>query len=225
MTTFNALTCQGCAFPVEKAQLQQGEIVLDLGCGFGSDALVAARQVGSTGCVYGLDKDKEKLGVAEHAASSQGIGNVRFIEGSIEQLPLEGASFDVIVSNCVINLSTSKELALSEAYRVLKPGGRLIIADIISLATPIPEEAQLLAASVFGCTQGVIAKEEYLLLLKAAGFSSVECELYQRFELDRISSRAQKHRLSNVLEALKDPAFAKTVHGLFASVYLWGEKL
>lgn len=172
------------------------------------------------GFAYGLDKNREALMRARSEATAKGIQNVCFVEGVIESLPFAAASVDVVISNCVFNLSKNRTLALSEASRVLKPGGRLVIADIVSLKPLVSDEAAQLAASVFGCTQGVLALDEYRLQVEEAGLRAVETELFQRFELERIRRRAATHSLVEVIAHLEDPAFAQRVHGLFASAYI-----
>ncbi len=215
---------QGCAFPLEKAALAPGETVLDLGCGAGVEAMEAARRVGQDGTVFGLDRDAEALALARGRAATEGVQNIQFLEGRLERIPLENACVDAVISNCAINLCSDRAAALAEVSRVLKPGGRLVIADIAFLGTAVSTEAQQLIAPVLGCTNGVLTQEEYLQLLAECVFENIELEVFLRFSLDRIKSRAEKRAATAALEALTNPDLARSVHGTFASVYLLARK-
>lgn len=162
----------GCANPLAVAELKEGEMVLDLGSGAGMDALLAARYVGPTGKVYGLDMTEEMLALANGNKERVGAENVEFLQGYIEEIPLPGASVDVVMSNCVINLSSDKGKVIKEIYRVLKPGGRLAIADIIS-TRPVPAEIRRLTAWWVSCFAGSLSQEEYERLLAEAGFRQI----------------------------------------------------
>lgn len=165
----------GCANPLVFAQLKEGETVLDLGSGGGIDVLMSSKFIGSTGKIYGLDMTDEMLDLANKNKEKMGVKNVEFLKGYIEDIPLDDESVDVIISNCVINLSEDKKKALSEAYRVLKDGGRIAIADVVSLkdvSEDIKEQAQLWA----GCISGAIKIEEYKKFLEEVGFKSVSIE-------------------------------------------------
>ena len=165
----------GCANPLVFAQLKEGETVLDLGSGGGIDVLMSSKFIGSTGKIYGLDMTYEMLDLANKNKEKMGVKNVEFLKGYIEDIPLDDESVDVIISNCVINLSEDKKKALSEAYRVLKDGGRIAIADVVSLkdvSEDIKEQAQLWA----GCISGAIKIEEYKKILEEVGFKSVSIE-------------------------------------------------
>jgi ubiquinone/menaquinone biosynthesis C-methylase UbiE len=214
----------GCALPLEKAGLQPGETVLDLGCGCGSDVLAAAQLVGSGGLVYGIDQSLEVLEAAKQAAAREGITNATFLEGLIENIPLGDESVGVVLSNCVINLSVDRARSLQEAFRVLKPGGRLIIADIILLdaafSPTVTAAEQQLVTPVLGCANGVLSQDEYLAILEQCGFVHTEIEIYLRFDADRIKRRAEKRAAAEVLNALGDPGFTERIHGSFASVYV-----
>jgi len=178
----------GCGNPQAIAALQTGEVVLDLGSGGGLDVLLAARQVGPTGFVYGVDMTDKMLELARTNAAKIGTTNVEFRKGELENLPLPDNSVDVIISNCVVNLSPEKENALSEAFRVLKPGGRLAISDIVvdgDLSGFPVSEAQIRAGlSWAGCIAGALTIDQFTGLLESAGFSEIDIEIQHRYNLD-----------------------------------------
>jgi arsenite methyltransferase len=163
----------GCANPVALARLKPGEDVLDLGSGGGIDVLLSARRVGPTGRAYGVDMTDEMLELARANQAKAGLGNVEFLKGRIEEVPLPDGSVDVVVSNCVINLSTDKDAVFAEAHRVLRPGGRFAVADVVADRDPDPE---LLAddAAWAACIAGAVTRDRYRAQLKAAGFTDVE---------------------------------------------------
>ena len=163
----------GCANPVALARLEPGEDVLDLGSGGGIDVLLSARRVGSTGRAYGVDMTAEMLELARANQARAGVTNAEFLEGRIEQVPLPDHSVDVVVSNCVINLSADKKAVFTEAHRVLRPGGRLAVADVIADGEPDPE---LVAddASWEACIAGAVTRDRYESELEGAGFVDVE---------------------------------------------------
>lgn len=220
----NSPVARGCALPLQKAQLEPGETVLDLGCGEGADVLAAAELVSPGGFVYGLDMDAGALAAAGELAKQCDADNAAFIEGLIEDIPLQDESIDVVISNCVINLSDERDAALTEVHRVLRPGGRMVIADIVLLDNVVSAESERLIAPVFGCASGVLSQDEYLRILAASGFRGVEVEVFQRFTLERIRSRAEKRSLVSALNALEDPGFCRSIHGAFASVYILADK-
>ncbi len=166
----------GCGNPTALAQLAPGETVLDLGSGGGIDVLLSARRVGPTGFAYGLDMTDEMLALAERNRVAAGAANVRFLKGHIEEIPLPEASVDVIVSNCVINLSPDKGRVLREAFRVLRPGGRLAVSDMVLQGT-FPPEIRRDIESWAGCVAGALEEGEYRRLLAEAGFGHVEIEV------------------------------------------------
>ena len=174
------LASMGCANPVALAQLNPGEVVLDLGSGGGIDVLLSAKRVGPTGKAYGLDMTDEMLGLARRNQREAGVENVEFLKGEIESIPLPDCSVDVIISNCVINLSTDKDAVLREAFRVLKPGGRFAVADIV-LTKPISETAQKHLALWAGCVAGALEVNEYKIKLLAAGFTDPEVEIARTY--------------------------------------------
>lgn len=163
----------GCGNPVALASLKPGEVVLDLGSGAGFDAFLAAHAVGLTGRVIGVDMTAEMIAKARENALKADAGNVEFRQGTIENLPVEDASVDVVISNCVINLSPDKSRVFGEAFRVLRPGGRLMIADLVSLGE-LPASVQGNLAAYVGCIAGVSMKADYLRMLGEAGFDRVE---------------------------------------------------
>lgn len=165
----------GCGNPTALAELREGEVVLDLGSGGGVDVLLSARRVGPTGVAYGVDMTDEMLELARENAREAGVENVEFLKGEIEDLPLPDASVDVILSNCVINLSTDKARVLSEAARVLRPGGRFAVSDVV-VRGPVPAEIRRSMELWIGCVAGALEVDEYRTLLEEAGFVDVDVE-------------------------------------------------
>ena len=173
LPTGAALASLGCGNPTAVAELRDGEVVLDLGSGGGIDVLLSARRVGPSGKAYGLDMTDEMLDLARRNAAEAGAENVEFLKGFLEDIPLPEASVDVVISNCVINLSTDKARVLAEAARVLRPGGRFAVSDVI--ADPDMDDAVRRDVDQWtGCIAGSLTREEYERLLRAAGFESVE---------------------------------------------------
>jgi len=207
----------GCANPLLLADLKEGEIVLDLGSGGGLDVLAASTYVGPSGKVYGLDMTEEMLELANRNKEQMGVTNVEFLKGYIEDIPLPDESCDVVMSNCVINLSHDKEKALAEAYRVLKPQGRLCIADIVSVK-PVPDRARQLAALWVSCFAGALDVKEYESILRKVGFKDVEVQpalIYQGKVLEDIAGES--------LEDLSESELSE-LDGAFASAYVKGRK-
>ena len=175
------LASLGCGNPTALAQLSPGETVLDLGSGGGIDVLLSARRVGPTGFAYGLDMTDEMLALASRNAAESGVENVRFLKGEIEQVPLPDTSVDVVISNCVINLSTDKAKVLREAFRVLRPGGRFAVSDVVvqgELPALVRKSVELWA----GCVAGALEEHTYRRLLAEAGFIDVEVEVTRVYE-------------------------------------------
>jgi len=176
---------RGCGDPVAVADLRPGQVVLDLGSGGGLDAILAARQVGAAGAVYGLDLSAEMTRLARRNALAAGAKNAAFIRGDLEAIPLRDGSVDVIISNCVINLTPDKVQALVEAFRVLKPGGRLAVSDIVvdpDLAgLPLGEGVIRSALSWAGCIAGALMTGQYRGFLEAAGFEAVNIRINYRY--------------------------------------------
>jgi arsenite methyltransferase len=165
----------GCGNPTALAQLHAGETVLDLGSGGGIDVLLSARRVGSTGKAYGLDMTDEMLALANENKRKAGAENVEFLKGQIENIPLPDNSVDVIISNCVINLSADKDRVLREAFRVLKPGGRFAVSDVVTRGE-IPPEIRKSVLLWVGCVAGALEENDYRGKLAAAGFEQIEVE-------------------------------------------------
>jgi arsenite methyltransferase len=170
-----ALASLGCGNPTAVAELREGEVVLDLGSGGGIDVILSARRVGPTGTAYGLDMTDEMLALAQQNARDAGITNVHFLKGVIEQIPLPANSVDVVISNCVINLSIDKPAVLTEIARVLKPGGRIGISDVIAEDRLTPRQ-RAERGSYVGCIAGALSKSEYEAGLEAAGFERISVE-------------------------------------------------
>ena len=169
------LASLGCGNPVAVADLHEGETVLDLGSGGGIDVILSAKRVGPTGSAYGLDMTDEMLALARQNAADAGVTNVHFLKGVIEQIPLPASSVDVVISNCVINLSVDKPAVLMEIARVLKPGGRVGVSDIVA-EDRLTAEARADRGSYVGCIAGALSRGEYIAGLEAAGFENVSVE-------------------------------------------------
>jgi len=169
------LASLGCGNPTAVADLRPGETVLDLGSGGGIDVILSAKRVGPPGVAYGLDMTDEMLALARQNAADAGVSNAHFLKGIIEEIPLPAASVDVVISNCVINLSTDKAAVLTEIARVLKPGGRVGVSDIVAEDHLTPEE-RAERGSYVGCIAGALSKNEYIAGLEAAGFENVDVE-------------------------------------------------
>jgi SAM-dependent methyltransferase len=163
----------GCGNPTSVAELGPGEFVLDLGSGGGIDVILSARRVGPAGKAYGLDMTDEMLDLARHNAAEAGVTNVEFLKGHIEQVPLPDASVDVVISNCVINLSTDKPRVIAEAARVLRPGGRFAVSDVVA-DHDMDEATRRDLEQWTGCIAGALTPDEYARLLEAAGMTGVE---------------------------------------------------
>jgi SAM-dependent methyltransferase len=179
----------GCGNPTALAALGPGEVVLDLGSGGDIDVLLSAQRVGPTGFAYGLDMTDDMLALAEHNAAERGVTNVKFLKGQIEAVPLPDASIDVIVSNCVINLSVDKRRVLQEACRALRPGGRLAVSDIVvrgHLPSEIRRDMQLWA----GCMAGALEEDRFRQLLAEAGFEGIGFEVTRIYQADELAASA-----------------------------------
>lgn len=177
------LASLGCGNPTALAQLHPGEVVLDLGSGGGIDVLLSAQRVGPTGKAYGLDMTDEMLALARANQERAGVTNAEFLKGDIEHIPLPDASVDIIISNCVINLSADKRQVLKEAFRVLKPGGRLAVSDVV-VRGDVPAEVRSSLELWVGCVAGALGEGEFLALLREAGFEDPTIEPTRVYELD-----------------------------------------
>lgn len=172
----------GCGNPIALVSLKEGETILDLGSGAGFDCFLAAREVGPSGRVIGVDMTSEMIEKARENARKGNYENVEFRLGEIENLPAADGSVDAVISNCVVNLSTDKERVFAEVYRVLKPGGRIMISDLV-LSRELPEELARSLAAYAGCIAGAVRKDDYIYLLKKAGFQDVQVVQESRFEV------------------------------------------
>jgi SAM-dependent methyltransferase len=173
----------GCGNPTALAQLNAGETVLDLGSGGGIDVLLSARRVGPTGKAYGLDMTDEMLALARENQKRSGLSNAEFLKGEIENIPLPDDSVDVIISNCVINLSANKDRVLEEAFRVLKPGGRFAVSDVV-VRGEVPDEIRKSMLLWVGCIAGALGDQEYVAKLARAGFEGIEIEPTRVYSLE-----------------------------------------
>jgi arsenite methyltransferase len=173
----------GCGNPTALARLSPGEIVLDLGSGGGIDVLLSARRVGPGGKAYGLDMTDDMLALARENQRKAGIGNVEFLKGEIENIPLPDGSVDVVISNCVINLSADKDRVLAEAFRVLKPGGRFAVSDVV-VRGEVPVQVRRNMELWVGCIAGALEETEYRQKLARAGFASIEVEPTRIYDVE-----------------------------------------
>jgi ubiquinone/menaquinone biosynthesis C-methylase UbiE len=185
------LASLGCGNPTALATLREGETVLDLGSGGGIDVLLSARRVGPTGFAYGLDMTDEMLALAEQNRAAQGTANVQFLKGHIEAIPLPDNAVDVIISNCVINLSADKGQVLREAFRVLRPGGRFAVSDVV-IQGELPASVRQDIEAWVGCVAGALEEQEYRRLLADAGFTDVEVEVTRVYDTDALAERVRR---------------------------------
>ncbi|MDR3539902.1 MAG: arsenite methyltransferase [Desulfosporosinus sp.] len=185
----------GCGNPTALATLNLGEVVLDLGSGSGLDVLLSAKRVGPTGKAYGLDMTDEMLAVAKENQRKSGLVNAEFLKGHIEEIPLPENTVDVIISNCVINLSGDKDTVMKEAFRVLKPHGRFAVSDIV-LKRSLPEKLKENMLAWAGCVGGALLEEEYREKLSQAGFENIEIQVTREYDLTDPSLRSMLEGLS-----------------------------
>jgi len=176
------LASLGCGNPTTLAELHEGEVVLDLGSGGGIDVLLSAQRVGPTGKAYGLDMTDEMLALARENQRKAGVSNVEFLKGDIEQIPLPDASVDVIISNCVINLAADKRKVLAEAFRVLKPGGRFAVSDVV-VRGELPAAVRRSMELWVGCVAGALTEAEFTALLGSTGFEAIGIESTRIYEV------------------------------------------
>ncbi len=202
----------GCGNPTALAKLNPGEVVLDLGSGGGIDVILSARRVGPTGKAYGLDMTDEMLALANENKSKAGIENAEFLKGEIEHVPLPDNSVDVVISNCVINLSADKSQVLREAFRVLKPGGRFAVSDVVTRGAINPEIRRSVLLWI-GCVAGALEEDEYRAKLAAAGFEQIEIEPTRIY-------RAADAREFLASAGLSVDAVAPHVDGKFMSAFI-----
>ncbi len=177
------LASLGCGNPTALVELKAGEVVLDLGSGGGIDVLLSAKRVGPTGKAYGLDMTDEMLALARENQRQAGVENVEFLKGEIENIPLPDKSVDVVISNCVINLSADKDRVLSEAFRVLRPGGRFAVSDVV-VRGEVPDQVRKSMMLWVGCVAGALEEREYRAKLEAAGFTGIEMEPTRVYDVE-----------------------------------------
>ena len=206
----------GCGNPTLLAQLNPGETVLDLGSGGGIDVLLSAKRVGPTGKAYGLDMTDEMLALANENRRTAGVHNVEFLKGEIENIPLPDNSVDVIISNCVINLSSNKDRVIAEAFRVLKPGGRFAVSDVVTKGEMLPEIRKSVLLWV-GCISGALEENDYRAKLVAAGFENIDIEPTRIY-------RVEDAREFLATEGIDMDAIAPQVDGKFMSAFIRGVK-
>jgi len=206
------LASLGCGNPTALAQLQPGETVLDLGSGGGIDVLLSAKRVGPTGRAFGLDMTDQMLALAEENKRKSGLANVHFLKGEIENIPLPDNAVDVIISNCVINLSGDKDRVLAEAFRVLKPGGRFAVSDVV-VRGEVPAEIRKSMELWVGCIAGALSEQDYLAKLARAGFTDAAIEVTRVYD-------AEDAREFLAGQAIDVDALAAEVQGKFVSGFI-----
>ena len=210
------LASLGCGNPTALAQLEPGEVVLDLGSGGGIDVILSARRVGPTGKAYGLDMTDDMLALAKQNAADANVANVEFLRGQIESIPLPGNTVDVIISNCVINLSGDKRTVLAEAFRVLKPGGRFAVSDVVVRGETPPEVRKSMELWI-GCVAGALEEQEFISLLTAVGFENPSIEPTRVYQVDD----AAAFLAGSGLDVEK---FSKEIDGKFMSAFVRATK-
>jgi len=211
------LASLGCGNPTALAELKPGEVVLDLGSGGGIDVLLSARRVGPTGKAYGLDMTDEMLALARENQQKAGLANVEFLKGEIEHIPLPDNSVDVIISNCVVNLSADKDRVMAEAFRVLKPGGRLAISDVVVRGEAVPEAVRRSMELWAGCIAGALEEGSYRQKLTHAGFDEIDVEptrIYRAEDAKQFLDEA----------GLSDDATLTQLDGRFMSAFVRARK-
>jgi SAM-dependent methyltransferase len=206
----------GCGNPTALAELKAGETVLDLGSGGGIDVILSARRVGPTGKAYGLDMTDEMLALAEENKRKSGLANIEFLKGEIENIPLPANAVDVIISNCVINLSGDKDRVLGEAFRVLKPGGRFAVSDVV-VRGPVPAAIRKSMELWVGCIAGALAEDDYRNKLAQAGFTGIDVEVTRVYGVEDA-------RTFLAAEGLDADAAAKEIDGKFVSAFIRATK-
>jgi len=211
------LASLGCGNPTALAELRAGEVVLDLGSGGGIDVLLSAKRVGPTGKAYGLDMTDEMLALARENQVRSGLTNVEFLRGEIEHIPLPDDSVDVIISNCVINLSADKDRAIAEAFRVLKPGGRFAVSDVVVKDDDVPDEVRRSMELWVGCVAGALSHDSYRDKLQRAGFERIDIEPTRIYRAADARQFLDEARLAN------DEMVAQ-IDGRFMSAFIRAEK-
>jgi len=213
----------GCGNPTLLADLRPGQTVLDLGSGGGLDVLLSARRVAPGGKAYGLDMTPEMLDLARRNQAEAGVANAEFIAGTIEDIPLPDGSVDVVISNCVINLAADKDAVLAEAHRVLAPGGRFAVSDIV-LLRPLPEPARRAMALWTGCIAGALLDTEYTAKLEAAGFTAAAVEITRRYERADLLDLAAQLNPEDIPADLDVNAIIEAMDGAVAGAFVRATK-
>jgi SAM-dependent methyltransferase len=208
----------GCGNPTALAELKEGQVVLDLGSGGGIDVLLSAKRVGKSGKAYGLDMTDEMLSLARKNAAEAGVTNVEFLKGEMEDIPLPDNSVDVIISNCVINLSADKRITLAEAFRVLKPGGRFAVSDIVVRGEVDPEIRRSVELWV-GCVAGALEETEFKQILEDVGFEEVDIEPTRIYRAEDAQTFLGDACCSSTLDSV-----APEMDGKFMSAFVRGQK-
>jgi SAM-dependent methyltransferase len=209
----------GCGNPTALAELHPGQVVLDLGSGGGLDVLLSARRVGPDGMAYGLDMTTEMVELARRNQGEAGVTNAEFLQGSIEDVPLPDASVDVVISNCVINLSTDKDAVLREAFRVLRPGGRFAVSDMV-LLRELPPALDRVVGLWTGCIAGALVVDDYVARLGAAGFADASVELTRTFSRGELEDLAESLSPQDLPEDMDAAAAIDQFEGAFASAFV-----
>ncbi len=212
------LASLGCGNPTALARLNPGETVLDLGSGGGIDVLLSARRVGPSGFAYGLDMTDEMLALAEENRKKAGVENIKFLKGYIEEIPLPDNTVDVIISNCVINLAADKSLVLKEAFRVLKPGGRFAVSDVV-VRGEAPQAVMSSIEAWTGCIAGALPEQKYIALLQGEGFTDVGIEITRSYSTSDVGAEAVC-----CVPTGTDQAGIEIADGLFASAFIRATK-
>ena len=213
----------GCGNPTALAELHPGEDVLDLGSGGGLDVLLSARRVAPGGTAYGLDMTDEMLELARRNQADAGIENATFVKGTIEDVPLPDASVDVVISNCVVNLSPDKDAVLREAFRVLRPQGRFAVSDIV-LLREIPERLRGVVRLWTGCISGALQADEFVEKLTAAGFADAGVEVTRQYTRDDLEAMAELTDVAELPEGMALPELVDALEGAFASAFVRARK-
>lgn len=213
----------GCGNPTALAQLSPGEDVLDLGSGGGLDVLLSARRVAPGGTAYGVDMTPEMLELAERNRAEAGVDNARFLQGRIEDVPLPDGSVDVVISNCVVNLSTDKAAVAAEAFRVLRPGGRFAVSDIV-LLRDIPAHLAQVTALWTGCVAGALRDDEFVRILAAAGFEDAGVEVTRRYTRSELEALAAEVPADQLPAGVTPQDAVEALDGAFASAFVRARK-